>query len=390
MEVYTGYGDKGMTDLSHTKNVSKSDDRICLMGSVEELMSHIGLVRVLIDDVDVVRMLEKISETLKKIIDGVSDPYNREFKVSEDRTELLEEEIGRMKEIFSGERLPILPGDSRVAAEIDVTRAVARRAERELALVSVKFGSDTGAKKYMNRLSDYFYVLARYVDVAKIEEKKTDMFLVTSFNGTNAAFHVHSVVGNHRVNWSQIVKPDRLISNSRTSMITGIINIDKQLVILLDFENIVAQISPEAGIQLSDIERLGSRPKNNKPILYAEDSQFLSLMIYDGLTAAGFTNLMPLNNGLELWELLEQYRQEGTLKEKVACVVTDIEMPQMDGHRLLKLIKETPAYKDIPVIIFSSLINEDMRRKGEQLGADAQLSKHEMAEFVKELDRVLA
>ena len=171
MEVYTGYGDKGMTDLSHTKNVSKSDDRICLMGSVEELMSHIGLVRVLVDDVDVVRMLEKISETLKKIIDGVSDPYNREFKVSEDRTELLEEEIGRMKEIFSGERFPILPGDSRVAAEVDVTRAVARRAERELALVSVKFGSDTGAKKYMNRLSDYFYVLARYVDAAKIKEK---------------------------------------------------------------------------------------------------------------------------------------------------------------------------------------------------------------------------
>ena len=174
MEVYTGYGDKGMTDLSHTKNVSKSDDRICLMGSVEELMSHIGLVRVLIDDVDVVRMLEKISETLKKITDGVSDPYNREFKVSEDRTELLEEEIGRMKAIFSGEKLPILPGDSRVAAEVDVTRAVARRAERELALVSVKFGSDTGAKKYMNRLSDYFYVLARYVDVAKIKEKKAE------------------------------------------------------------------------------------------------------------------------------------------------------------------------------------------------------------------------
>ena len=174
MEVYTGYGDKGMTDLSHTKNVSKSDDRICLMGSIEELVSHIGLDRALIGDGDVVRMLEKISETLKKIIDGVSDPYNREFKVSEDRTELLEEEIGRMKEIFSGEKLPILPGDSRVAAEVDVTRAVARRAERELALVSVKFGSDTGAKKYMNRLSDYFYVLARYVDVAKIKEKKAE------------------------------------------------------------------------------------------------------------------------------------------------------------------------------------------------------------------------
>ena len=77
-------------------------------------------------------------------------------------------------------------------------------------------------------------------------------------------------------------------------------------------------------------------------------------------------------------------------KEEPDIVISDIEMPQMDGHRLLKLIKETPAYKDMPVIIFSSLINEEMRHKGEQLGADAQLSKHEMAEFVKELDRVLA
>lgn len=174
MEVFTGYGDKGMTDLSHTKNVSKSDDRVCLMGSIEELVSHIGLVRVLVADGDVVRMLEKVSETLKKIIDGVSDPYNREFKVSEDRTELLEEEIGRMEEIFHGAKLPILPGESRAAAEIDVTRAVARRAERELALVSVKFGSDTGAKKFMNRLSDYFYVLARYVDAAGKVKKEAE------------------------------------------------------------------------------------------------------------------------------------------------------------------------------------------------------------------------
>lgn len=174
MEVFTGYGDKGMTDLSHTKNVSKSDDRVCLMGAIEELVSHIGLVRVLVSDGDVVRMLEKVSETLKKIIDGVSDPYNREFKVSEDRTELLEEEIGRMEEIFHGAKLTILPGESRAAAEIDVTRAVARRAERELALVSVKFGSDTGAKKFMNRLSDYFYVLARYVDAAGKVKKEAE------------------------------------------------------------------------------------------------------------------------------------------------------------------------------------------------------------------------
>ena len=166
MEVYTGYGDKGMTDLSHTKNVSKSDDRICLMGSVEELMSHIGLVRVLVDDVDVVRMLEKISETLKKITDGVSDPYNREFKVSEDRTELLEEEIDRLEGLFHCPKDSVLPGACPLSAQIDVTRSVARRAERALAAVSVKFGTDSGSKKYMNRLADYLYVLARYADAS--------------------------------------------------------------------------------------------------------------------------------------------------------------------------------------------------------------------------------
>ena len=112
-------------------------------------------------------------------------------------------------------------------------------------------------------------------------------------------------------------------------------------------------------------------------------------MIYDGLTKAGYTRLMPTNNGLELWEILQKYKEEGTVAQNVACVVTDIEMPQMDGHRLLKLIKNDPDLKDIPVIIFSSLINDEMRKKGELLGADAQLSKNDIGEFVRKLDEIL-
>ena len=88
--------------------------------------------------------------------------------------------------------------------------------------------------------------------------------------------------------------------------------------------------------------------------------------------------MYPTNNGLELWNTLQKYKEEGTLKENVACIVTDIEMPQMDGHRLLKLVKEDPELRDIPVIVFSSLINEEMRKKGELLGADAQLSNNDM------------
>lgn len=231
--------------------------------------------------------------------------------------------------------------------------------------------------------------LAKCLGMKEENDPDKDMFLLTGFNNLSSGFHVNEVVGIHRVNWSKIIKPDSMISNSKSSITTGIINIEGKLVILLDFEKIVADISPEVGIKLSEIDQLGERSKNDSPIIYAEDSQLLSTLIYDGLTKAGYTRIMPTNNGLELWEILQSYKKAGTLKENVACVVTDIEMPQMDGHRLLKLIKSDPELKDIPVIIFSSLINDDMKRKGESLGADAQLSKNDIGEFIKKLDEIL-
>ena len=231
--------------------------------------------------------------------------------------------------------------------------------------------------------------LARCLGMPEKEDTNNDMFLITNFNGCNSGFHIHGVVGIHRVNWSQIIKPDSMVSNGSNSIATGIINLDGKLVILIDFEKIVADISPEIGINISDIDRLRNRKVNNVPILYAEDSQLLSNLIYDGLTKAGYTKLIPCNNGLELWNILQKYKQQGTVKQNVSCVVTDIEMPQMDGHRLLKLIKSDPELQNIPVIIFSSLINEDMRKKGDSLGADAQLSKNEMGEFIQKLDEII-
>lgn len=231
--------------------------------------------------------------------------------------------------------------------------------------------------------------LARCLGMQERVEPKEDMFLITNFNGLNTGFHVHGVVGIHRVNWSRIIKPDSMINSASSSVATGIVNLDGKLVILLDFERIVADISPEVGINLKDVDEMEDREVCKLPILYAEDSQLLSTMMYEGLTKAGYVNVIPTNNGLELWEILSKYKKEGNVKEKVACVVTDIEMPRMDGHRLLKLIKEDPILKDIPVIVFSSLINEEMRRKGELLGADAQLSKNEFGKFIKQLDQII-
>lgn len=171
MSIYTKNGDKGTTNLVHTKNVSKADDRIQLEGTIDELSCHIGVLKTMIRDGDTIRFLEKIQENLTRIDAGVADPYNREYKINDDKTELLEEEIDRLTGLFHMPKESSLPGACRLSAEIDVTWAVARRAERDLAAVSVKFGSDTGSKKYMNRLADYLYVLARYEEAEAAGQK---------------------------------------------------------------------------------------------------------------------------------------------------------------------------------------------------------------------------
>lgn len=231
--------------------------------------------------------------------------------------------------------------------------------------------------------------LERYLHLEPSPDSSHDMYIVTNFNKLNTAFHVHSVVGISRVSWADIVKPDSTINTNDEGAATGIIRLDDKLVVILDFEKIVSDISPETGLKTSDIERMGVRARDNSPILVAEDSALLSKLIFDCLTKAGYNNLTMCNNGAEAWDKLVSYRDAGNFREKVACVITDIEMPQMDGHRLTKLIKDDEELGELPVVIFSSLVNDEMRRKGESLGANAQLSKPEIGLLVEAIDKLV-
>ena len=113
-------------------------------------------------------------------------------------------------------------------------------------------------------------------------------------------------------------------------------------------------------------------------------------MINDSLERAGFTEIKNFPNGQEAWDYLSSIRDDEDLYEKVKLVITDIEMPEMDGHRLTKLIKDDERLKKLPVVIFSSLVNEQMRQKGKELGADEQLSKPEIGHLVAVMDKLLA
>ena len=215
------------------------------------------------------------------------------------------------------------------------------------------------------------------------------LLIITNFNKLNIAFHVDEVIGIHRVSWADIIKPDSTVNAENNGVSTGVIKLEDKLVIILDFEKIVTDISPETGLKVSDIDNLGERERCDSPILIAEDSPLLSKLITDCLKKSGYTNLIVTMNGQEAWDKLTEFQRNGTALEDVHCVITDIEMPLMDGHRLTKLIKEDDELKKIPVVIFSSLVNEEMRRKGEALGADAQLTKPEIGHLVEAIDRLI-
>ena len=215
------------------------------------------------------------------------------------------------------------------------------------------------------------------------------LFIVTNFNKLDIAFHVDSVVGIHRVSWREIIKPGSTVSTSEDGVSTGIIKFDDRLIIILDFEKIVTDINPETGLKLADIEELGERHRIDVPILIAEDSPLLNKLIVDSLHKAGYVNLIHTENGQQAYDVIQECKREGTLKEHVQCIITDIEMPLMDGHRLTKLVKTDEETKDIPIVIFSSLVNDDMKRKGEALGANAQLSKPEIGNLVRVVDELV-
>ena len=215
------------------------------------------------------------------------------------------------------------------------------------------------------------------------------LFIITNFNKLNIAFHVDAVIGIHRVSWESIIKPDSTINTEENSASTGVIKLDDKLIIILDFEKIVTDISPETGLKISDVDNLPNRERCDSPILIAEDSPLLSKLITDCLKNAGYTNLIITMNGQEAWDELTEMKKTGKITDKVHCIITDIEMPLMDGHRLTKLVKTDDDMKGIPLIIFSSLVNEEMRIKGEKLGADAQLTKPEIGNLVAAIDKLI-
>lgn len=213
--------------------------------------------------------------------------------------------------------------------------------------------------------------------------------IVAELNACKIGFKVSSVSRIHRISWENMSPPPEMF---QSDMAIGIVKMDDRMIILLDFERILAEINPEINRKLTTIPAVseaGAKHRKDNTILIAEDSKMLRDLLVSTLTTAGYTNIIATDNGQEAWDKLQELKETASGRFPVDLMITDIEMPKMDGHHLIKRVKGDDELKHLPAVIFSSLINEEMRRKGEALGAAAQVTKPEISMLISILDGIL-
>lgn len=213
--------------------------------------------------------------------------------------------------------------------------------------------------------------------------------IVTEINNYDFAFLVNQVNRIHRVSWRNMEPSPEVGDQSR---VVGIVKMPDRIILLLDFETIIAEIAPEINEKLTTVDVASEqimKSREDVNIVCAEDSPLLRGVLVSTMKQAGYIKIKDFINGQEAWDYLYGIiEKEGTIKNKVQLIVSDIEMPQMDGHRLLKQVREDSRFEEIPFILFSSLISDELRRKGDKLGASGQITKPEINQLIDLIDRL--
>ena len=218
---------------------------------------------------------------------------------------------------------------------------------------------------------------------------KSMNIIVTEINNYSIGFLVDGVSRIHRISWKNMEPAPEVGDQSR---VVGIIKMEGKIVLLLDFETIIAEINPEVNAKLTTVEEADEDIKERRSrqhVVIAEDSPLLRDLLADTLHESGYEYVKAFGNGKEAWDYLNSLDKSGSTGDQVRIIVSDIEMPQMDGHRLLKLVRSDEHLKEVPFVLFSSLISEEMRRKGEKLGASGQISKPEINKLIGLLDDLI-
>ncbi len=240
--------------------------------------------------------------------------------------------------------------------------------------------------------------LAGWLGVPTRPDIKNKYVIVTDFNRMTNGFLIDSISRIHRISWNDVESPSQFLEAGEQDCVVAVVRKDKKLIMILDFEKIIADINPELSMGKYDVkmdrsidlnQKMVSK-RNAKTIMVADDSAFIRSMIQETLSSAGY-NVIACKDGGEAYEKLMDIqrvaKEENTsVSELVNAIVTDVEMPRMDGMHLVKRLRENEAYNQTPIIMFSSLMSDDNRAKALALGANDTITKPEIGKMVGLMD----
>ncbi len=210
--------------------------------------------------------------------------------------------------------------------------------------------------------------------------------IVSEFSGVVTAFIVSGVTRIHRMTWAQVEPPGKYLQAFSLDSVTGVVRFDDRIVFLLDMEQVIGSMDPSLNMALHHADSASSGGEGYH-VLIADDSASIRNTIAACLERARF-RVTGATCGREAWDQLKAWEKESSetntpLSRYVNLLITDIEMPEMDGHTLTRMVKQDPVLAKLPVILFSSLISDVVRKKGEQAGADDQISKPDLPQLTE-------
>ncbi|MGR5235959.1 chemotaxis protein [Vibrio alfacsensis] len=241
--------------------------------------------------------------------------------------------------------------------------------------------------------------LAGWLGVPTRRDLERKFVIVTDFNKMTNGFLIDSISRIHRISWNDVESPSQFLEAGEQDCVVAVVRKDGNLIMILDFEKIIADINPELSMEKYDVtgdksvdlnQRMVGK-RNAKTIMVVDDSAFIRSLIQDTLASAGY-NVITCKDGGEAYEklmnLIEVAKDENLpVHELLDAVVTDVEMPRMDGMHLVKRLRDTEAYKQTPIVMFSSLMSEDNRAKALSLGANDTITKPEIGRMVNMMDK---
>ncbi|CAM4257205.1 chemotaxis protein CheV [Pseudoalteromonas ostreae] len=243
--------------------------------------------------------------------------------------------------------------------------------------------------------------LAGWLGVPTLTTLDNKYVIVTDFNRMTNGFLIDNVSRIHRISWNDVESPSQFLEAGEQDCVVAVVRKENKLLMILDFEKIIADINPELSMEKYDVkldrtvdlnEKMISK-RNAKTVMVVDDSAFIRSMIQETLSSSGY-NVITCKDGGEAFEKLNDMQriikeENSSIDEIVNAVVTDVEMPRMDGMHLVKRLRENTFFNNTPIVMFSSIMSEDNREKALELGANDTITKPEIGKMVGLMDQYI-